>query len=153
MKAELTLPERPAAVHLLAVLDVLVLVVVFFVLLTSVTQEAGVSVGLAETGYRLESYRKPIVVTARGGPRPVVYVGQDRVLLEDLSEELRKVVEATGAESMFLRADEMLPVGVEREVVEAGLRQGLKVALVGRQDEGRRSGEDRRAAERPATDE
>jgi hypothetical protein len=54
---------------------------------------------------------------------------------------------------MFLRADEMLPVGVEREVVEAGLRQGLKVALVGRQDEGRRSGEDRRAAERPATDE
>lgn len=153
MKAELTLPERPATVHLLAVLDVLVLMLVFFVLLTSVTQEAGVSVGLAETGYRLKSYGKPIVVTARGGARPVVYVGQQRVTMEALDEELEKAVEASGAESMFLRADELLPVGVERAVIEAGLRQGLTVALVGRQQDEETAAEDSGAVEPPVSDE
>lgn len=135
MKAELTLPERPATVHLLAVLDVLVLMLVFFVLLTSVTQEAGVSVGLPETEYRLKSYGRPVVVTARGGSRPVVYIGQQRTTMEELDEVLRKSVEASGAESMLLNADELLPVGVERALIEAGLRQGLNVALIGRQRE------------------
>ena len=133
MNVELSLPERPAAVHLLAVLDILVLLLVFFVLITSITQEAGVSVGLAESGYRLRSYGKPVVVTARGGIRPVVYVGQNRVDLDDLAVALRAEADSSGAESMFLRADEMLPVAIERRIIEVGLSEGLNVALVGRQ--------------------
>lgn len=153
MKAELTVPERPATVHLLAVLDVLVLMLVFFVLLTSVTQEAGVSVGLAETGYRLKSYGKPVVVTARGGATPVVYVQQKRVMMDDLEEELRIATEVTGAESMFLKADQLLPVGVERKIIEAGLRQGLNVALIGRQEEAAPSGAPLNGTEPPRSGE
>lgn len=136
MKAELTLPERPATVHLLVVLDVLVLMLVFFVLVTSVTQEAGVSVNLAETGFRLKNYEKPIVVTARGGVHPVVYVGTRSVTLDELPAALAKAAADTGTESMFLRADERLSVGIERQIVEAGLTQGLDVALIGRQEDG-----------------
>lgn len=137
MKAELTLPERPATVHLLAVLDVLVLMLVFFVLLTSITQEAGVSVGLAETGFRLKNYEEPIVVTARGAVHPVLYVNTQSVSLEGFPEALRKAVEETGSESMFVRADERLPVGIERQIIEAGLKQGLDVALVGSREDGK----------------
>ena len=136
MKAELTVPERPAAVHLLVVLDVLVLLLVFFTLLTNVSQEAGISVHLPESSYRLRSYGKPIVVTARGGAVPVVYVGSERVPIEDLDAALMKSAEETGAETIFVHADEMLPVAVERRIIEAGLELGLNVALPGRQGAG-----------------
>ena len=133
MKAELTLPERPAAVHLLAVLDILVLLLVFFVLLTSVSQEAGISVRMPESSYRLRSYGEPIVVTARGGPVPAIYVGHERVEMEDLEAALIASAERSGADTMFLYADEMLPHGIGARIVETGLGIDLNVAQAGRQ--------------------
>jgi biopolymer transport protein ExbD len=133
MKAELTLPERPAAVHLLAVLDILVLLLVFFVLLTSISQEAGISVRLPESSYRLRSYGQPIVVTARGGPVPAIYVGQERIEMEDLEAALIASAERSGTDTMFLYADEMLPHGIGARIVETGLGIDLNVAQAGRQ--------------------
>lgn len=158
MKAELTLPERPAAVHLLVVLDVLVLLLVFFALLTSIAQEAGISVRLPESSYRLRSYGRPIVVTARGGMVPAIYVEQERVEFEGLEAALVKRAEESGAETMFVHADEMLPVAVERKIIEIGLALGLNVALPGRQGGGEAGktggtvGPARRSSE-PETDE
>lgn len=132
MKAKLTLPERPAIVHLLAVLDVLVLLLVFFVLITNVEREAGVSVvSLPESNFRLPHYGPRVVVTARSGPIPMIYVGLKRVALEELEEELKRSAEEAGAETVLLLADRMLPVAVERQIIEVGRKLGLTVMLVG----------------------
>lgn len=137
MRAALTLPERPVVVHLLAVLDVLVLLLVFFVLITSVAQETGVSVVDLPAGeFRLRNYGPKVVVTARGGAIPAVYVGLQRVALDDLESVLQASANEVGAETLLLLADKMLPVAVERRIIETGRRLGLNVMLVGQREAG-----------------
>jgi biopolymer transport protein ExbD len=132
MKAKLTVPERPAIVHLLAILDVLVLLLIFFVLITNVAREAGVAVvNLPESENRLRQYGPKVVVTARGGAVPSIYVGLKRIQLEDLEETLKASAEDAGAETVLLLADRMLPVAVERRIIEVGRRLQLNVMLVG----------------------
>jgi biopolymer transport protein ExbD len=132
MKAELTLPDRPAIVHLLAVLDVLVLLLVFFVLITHVAREAGVSaVRMSPSEYRLPDDGATVVVTAQGGASPILHVGLERVQMKDFSEVLKRTAEQTKAETVLLMSDELLPVGIERQISEVGLKLGLNVMLVG----------------------
>ena len=132
MKAQLTVPERPAVVHLLAILDVLVLLLVFFVVITNVAREAGVSVvSLPGSEFRLRQYGPKVVVTARGGAVPSVYVNLKRVQMEGFDEALQAAVNENGAETMLLLADKMLPVAMERRIIEVGLQQELNVMLVG----------------------
>ena len=88
---------------------------------------------LPESSYRLRSYGKPIVVTARGGPVPAIYVGQERVEMEELEAALIAAAERSGADTMFLYADEMLPHGIGARIVETGLGIDLNVAQAGRQ--------------------
>ena len=137
MKAELTLPERPAIVHLLAVLDGLVLLLVFFVLITNVARESGVSaVRPAPSEFRLQQYGPKIVVTAQGGAIPILHVGLERVQMKDLEAVLTRSTEQAGAETVLLVSDQMLSVGVERKISEVALKLGLNVMLVGSRSNG-----------------
>ena len=79
MKPKLTLPERPSALYLLAVFDLLVLLLIFFVLVASVAQQAGVAADLPKSGFRLGGYAKKIAVTVKTGPQPILFVGMRRV--------------------------------------------------------------------------
>lgn len=152
MKAELTLPERPAAVHLLAVLDILVLLLVFFVLLTSLAQEAGVTVRPPVSSFRLKSYGERIVVTVRmGGAEPIVYVGPQRFSFGDFEGALVAAAEEKDVETMFLNADETLPYGVAREIQEIGLGLGLNVVLIGRPGGEEAASEDQAGSANPAS--
>lgn len=135
MKAELTLPERPAVVHLLAVLDVLVLLLVFFVLVSNVARESGVAViNLPESEYRLRQFGPKVVVTARGGAFPSISVGLKRVKMEGLEAALKSAAAEAGAETVLLVADQMLPVDVERRIIDVGLKLDLNVMLVASRD-------------------
>lgn len=145
MKAELTLPERPAIVHLLAVLDVLVLLLVFFMLITNVAREAGVSaVELSPTQFRLPHYGSKVVVTAKGGAVPVLHVGLQRVQMDELEGALQRAVDESGAEAILLMSDRMLPVGVEWKIREAAMKLDMDVLLVGQ-----RAGEEVREESSP----
>ena len=42
MRAQLTLPEKPSALYLLAVLDIIAVLLIFFALIPAVAEQAGV---------------------------------------------------------------------------------------------------------------
>ena len=132
MKAALTLPKRPTAIVMAGVLDVVVLLLVFFILVTEASQEAGVMVTPAETGWRLSGYDATISVTVRAGSEPVVYIGRERVARDQYVSRLEEIVEGSGADTVLLRVDQGASVGAERGIVEDTLTLGLRVALVGR---------------------
>ena len=44
MRAQLTLPEKPSALYLLAVLDIIAVLLIFFALIPAVAEQAGVPV-------------------------------------------------------------------------------------------------------------
>ncbi len=79
----------------------------------------------------MRQYGPKIVVTARGGAVPAIYVGLQRVTLAELEESLATAAETARAETVLLLADRMLPVAVERKIIEVGCKLNLNVMLVG----------------------
>lgn len=126
-RARLTLPDGPAALFFVAVLDILVVILVFFVLVTSVAQEAGFAVELPESGLRLSRLSDSVVVTAKGGSEPVVFVGRRRVGLDQLGEHLQNAPSNT----VLLKADKQLPLETWMRIVDACQQQELRVIVLG----------------------
>jgi hypothetical protein len=56
--------------------------------------------------------------------------------MKDLETVLKRSSEQGGAETVLLMSDEMLAVGVEREISEVALKLGLNVMLVGSRSNG-----------------
>ena len=131
MKVSLSLPKRPTALLMVGVLDIVVLLLVFFILVTEASQESGVMVSSAESRFRLSGYEMPVVVTARAGVDSVVYIGRERVARDEFAGRLEEIAGQAGADTVILRIDKGASVAVERGIVEEALALGLRVALAG----------------------
>jgi hypothetical protein len=82
----------------------------------------------------MERFRDSLVVTlGPGQPDPRIHLGRDALTLPELTarlEELRN--DGKAAQSIILlQTDAGTPVGIEREVTEAILMKGFRVAYVG----------------------
>lgn len=134
MKLEMSLPERPALLHALPVVNLFALLWMFHFAGASLTGQAGVTVDPPPSRFQLERFEETLVVTlvtAESGAR--IYLGRelcDMATLESRLESLRE----QGASSrtiVLLQSDAGIQVGVEREVSEMILAKGYRLALVG----------------------
>ena len=117
MKASLTLPERPSALYLVAVLDVLVVLLVFFTLIPVVAQQSGMQVELVEMSSRLSSLDlgKSVALTIKPGYRdnpPQYYLNARRIAYEDLKDALEEAREEAGVRTVIVSADKRLQLSV-----------------------------------------
>lgn len=128
MKARLSLPERPSALFLLAVLDILVVLLIFFALIPVVAQQAGygVQTATATTVRPQTDPSKTVVLTVRANPRPVFRLDQEAVQLEDLGDRLEELKEEKGIETVLAMLDTRLENGLFVEVMEIVLAAGLE---------------------------
>ncbi len=134
MKLEMTLPERPGFLHAVPVLNLFGLLLLFLLLGPSFVMHSGVSVEMPPSRFQMERYRDSLVVTLGPGlPDPRIHFGRDPVTLPGLLERLEEVKTAGGAARsiVLLQTDSGTPVGLEREVTEAILAKGFRVAYVG----------------------
>lgn len=134
MKLEMTLPERPGFLHAVPVLNLFALLLLFLLLGPSFVMHAGISVEMPPSRFQMERYRDSLVVTlGPGQPNPRIHLGRDAVTLPELLarlDELRNAGKA-GRSIVLLQTDTRAPVGLEREVTEAILTKGFRVAYVG----------------------
>lgn len=135
MKLEMTLPERPGLLHAVPLLNIFMLLQVFFLLGPALLLQSGVTVELPPSRFQMERYQNSIVVSlAPGAPLARIHFGRDAVTLEQLAERLTHLGE-TGAAAktiVLLQTDKGTPVGVEREVTELVLDKGFRLAVVGK---------------------
>lgn len=80
----MSLPEKPSFLHMLPVIDLLALVMLFPMLTSTLTTQAGVELELPETSFRLQRVSNPVVVSITGGIEPQFWVGKQQVEREDL---------------------------------------------------------------------
>lgn len=134
MKLEMTLPERPGLLHAMPVVNLMaVLWLVSFVGPTMV-QSSGVTVELPPSRFQLERYRNHLTVTIGGNfEGPVIYLGRDRVTIEDLSQRLNEISSQEGSSRtlVLLQSDSSASVGMERQVAEMILTKGFRLAMAG----------------------
>lgn len=138
MKLESHLPERPGLLHALPVFDIFALLLLFFLLGPSFVLQSGVRVDPPPSRFQLERYEETLVVSLMSGTvdaTPVIYLGREQVDADQLIATLTGLREdGLAAQAVvLLKSDENTPVRIERDIAEAIMETGFRLALVGRQ--------------------
>lgn len=145
MKLESTLPEQPGFLHVVPLLNLFALLLAFEVMGSAFMLQSGVSVELPPSRFQMERFVEPLVITVTAGETPAVFVGHERVALDQLGRRLeveRRSGDA-GSRMAVLRVDSLVPAAVERQIAEMALTRGFRVVLAGEPGLGGvRAGED-----------
>ena len=119
-------------------IDVLFLLLIFFMLSTSFVQVTGIPVDLPELDgsatYGLEKFILSVAMSEDG---PKLYFNEQEVSLESLPEKLGEIRGKTELNTIILRADQRVPHGVVAEIFSMSGRAGLEVLVAGRQQDKR----------------
>lgn len=134
MKAKLSLPERPSALYLLAVLDILVVLLIFFALIPLVDQQAGAASARIEISSRVPSVdaKKKVILNVKAGAQVLYRLEGKTIELSRLGEELGRIKEERGIEVVVAVTDENMKAGVMFQIEEIAVEAGLDVHFVGR---------------------
>jgi biopolymer transport protein ExbD len=126
MKLESHLPKQTFWLYLGPVLNVLLILLIFFLLGSSFVIQSGVSVKLPESGFPLRDFHHPLVATVTANSDQFLYLEGRPVSLVDM----RKGLEEKKKESrqLIIHADEMAPFGRVQEVANSALSLGYEVA-------------------------
>lgn len=126
MKLVSHLPTQTFWLYLGPVLNVLLVLLIFFLLGSSFVIQSGVSVKLPQSPSRLSSFdRAQVITVTASGDNPIYFNGhpvtleQLRVGLEEKKREGRKAI---------IHADEMAPVVRWQQVCNVALAMGYEVA-------------------------
>lgn len=134
MKLAGTLPERPGFLHVSPVLDLFLLVVLFFMVGPSLVLQSGVTVDLPPSRFQMERYDDTLVVTLGAGQvEGKIHLGRVSVSFQELEAILdAKRADGSAAKAMvLLQTSTGTPVRDERRVAEMILAKGYRLALVG----------------------
>ncbi|MGA0853986.1 MAG: hypothetical protein ACO3RK_04130 [Luteolibacter sp.] len=134
MKLKMSLPERPALLHALPVVNLFALLWMFHFAGASLTSQAGVSVDPPPSRFQLERFRETLVVTLVPSDSSArIYLGRELVDMATLESRLESLREqgAAARSIVLLQSDADMQVGTEREVSELILAKGFRLALTG----------------------
>ena len=134
MKLEMSLPERPALLHALPVVNLFALLWMFHFAGASLTSQAGVTVDSPPSRFQVERFRETLVVTlvpSESGAR--IYLGRELLDMAKLESRLENLREqgAAARSIVLLQSDADTQVGAEREISELILAKGFRLALTG----------------------
>jgi biopolymer transport protein ExbD len=130
----MTLPERPGFLHVLPVVDLFLLLVLFFMVGPSLILQSGLKVELPPSKFQMERFQDTLVVSLGPGQPPSnIHYGRLPVTFDKLASLLdEKLADGSGAKAVvLLQSDVETPVRLEREVAEMILGKGFRLALVG----------------------
>lgn len=130
----MTLPERPGFLHVLPVVNLFLLLVLFFMVGPSLLLQSGLKIELPPSQFQMERFQDTLVVTLGPGQPPSnIHFGRRPVTFEELAAILdEKRIDGTAAKAVvLLHSDQETSVRMEREVAEMILGKGFRLALVG----------------------
>ena len=134
MKAQLTLPERPSVLYLLAVLDIIAVLLIFFALVPAVAEQAGVPLNKMKFSSRMDTIvpEKRVSLFGRAGSPPKFHLGRKKIQFENLADELMRLKEERGIEVLVAVLDQNMKFGLISELEIIADEVGLDVILGGR---------------------
>ncbi len=128
MKLVSHLPKAGFWLYLGPVLNVLLLLLMFFLLGSSFVIQSGVTLKLPESASRLSGFDRAHVVTLPSGSEASIYFNGRPVNLAELEKELDS--RKTEGRKLIIHADQMAPLGGSfQQVSNLALRLGYDVAF------------------------
>lgn len=127
MKLESTLDSRAGILHAAPLLDVVVLMLVFFLLGSGFVLQSGVSVSLPTSSSSMQPLSGAHVVTIAAGEDSPIYFNEQRVTMSELIVELKE--SRSSSRHVILRADELVNYRTMMQVTNIVLAEGYHMAL------------------------
>ena len=114
---------------IMPLMNVLLLVLVFYVLGSKFTLTPGVQVSLPVTSFALGTQHNAEIVSITGGPAAAIYHRDREVTMDELRSHLS---ENQSAEKwLIIKADSGTPAGIVAAVTDEALRRNYSVILAG----------------------
>ena len=129
MKLERTFNFSTALFGIMPLLNVLFLVLVFYVLGSKFLLNPGVQVSLPATSFALGPQRNSEVVSITAGPVAAIYHRDRVVTLDELRTRLSE--NPSAEKTLIIKADKNSPAGVVTAVTDEALRRSYTVILAG----------------------
>ncbi len=126
MKLESRLPKQSFWLYLGPVLNVLTLLLVFFLLGSTFVIQSGVSVKLPESASRLTGFDRARVITVAASGDQIFYFDGEPDTLEGLKKRLMKA--KRDSHRVIIHADAMAPFGRVLQASNTALALGFEVA-------------------------
>lgn len=127
MKLTRTLKFNPALFGVIPLINVIFLVVLFFVLSSRFVLQPGLAVTLPASSFTLGPRVDAQIVSITAAPVPVIYHRDQRVSLDELRQRLAdtKVRERT----LIIKADKNTPYDLVVKITDEALKLGFSVIL------------------------
>jgi biopolymer transport protein ExbD len=127
VKLERNFQINPALVGVVPLINVMFLVLLFFGLGSRFILQSGLAISLPTSTFTLTPSREPQLVSVTASPVPSIYLGDQRITLEELSPRLAKV---QGKDrSLVIKADRTTSYEMLVRVMNIGLQQGFSIVL------------------------
>lgn len=128
MKLRRTTPAAPGLLGLAPIVNVVLLLLLFFLLGSGFVLQPGVSVSLPFSEFEMAPQVDAQVVTVAPGSPPRIFFRNQRISFDEFAAQLAEV----GPErrkSLIVRADNQVPYETIMQVSSAGLSAGYQVVL------------------------
>jgi biopolymer transport protein ExbD len=127
VKLERNFQINPALVGVVPLINVMFLVLLFFGLGSRFILQSGLAISLPTSTFTLTPSREPQLVSITASPVPSIYLGDQRITLEELGPRLANV---QGKDrSLVIKADRTTSYEMLVRVMNIGLQQGFSIVL------------------------
>jgi len=120
--------KSKVTINITSLIDVVLLLLIFFMLTTSFVEQPGMKLDLPETesaeGERTGKLQ--ILVSVEG----IIHVNDEAVSLEELREKIETITSDMEDKSLILKADKNVPHGTVVQIMDIARSSGLKKIII-----------------------
>lgn len=127
MKLHSTLTLRPDFLYLAPLLNVVLLLLIFFLLNSNLVVRSGIRVELPVSQSSLKPVERAHVITITAGETPTVWLNDKIIFTGDLQAGLEAI--KTETRFVVVNADQSVPHGMVQRVQNAVLAAGCELAM------------------------
>ena len=132
MKLESTLRSGRGFLHFASLLDILFLVLLFFLLSSNAVVRSGIAVSVPQSRSALEAAASADIITLSGGNPSQIFFNDRLVTTGELENELAEGPGARGKGQVVLRADQAAPYGQVIKISNIVVGNGYSLILATR---------------------
>tara|TARA_R110000850_G_scaffold9033_30_gene33405 strand:+ start:1792 stop:2196 length:405 start_codon:yes stop_codon:yes gene_type:complete len=132
VKLESTLSDRAGLLYTAPLMDVILLLIIFFLFGSNLVLKSGIEVNLPRSGSALPSAEDAHIITLVPGGSSEFYFNDRRIGLDQLDEVLKEALKRSN--QVILLGDEAVDYGTVMEISRLILNQGFELSFATQQE-------------------
>lgn len=120
--------KRKVTINITSLIDVVLLLLIFFMLTTSFVEQPGMKLDLPETktSEGEKSGKLQITVNSDGS----IFLNNEEIMINELESKISVIVDSSEDKNLLLKADKTVPHGTVVQIMDIARSVGLKKIII-----------------------